>query len=158
MKKILFIIVIALSSCTDKQGSIQGDICIKQIDVHNIYGMPNDKIEEFKKIITGTNQNEYTDSEKKFNKLHKILLDNDVFNVPTFKIKTSFGEIINVYTSKEEYSKLNNLLNTLKVEKEKISITFEGEKIHEGVFNEPLYKANKIILMEKASGKTDWKK
>lgn len=158
MKKIIYITFIVLFSCTNKEAVIDGVIYIKQIDVHNIYGMPDDKIEEFKKIIIDPNQNKYSDSEKKFNKLHKILLDNGVFNVPSFKVKTSLGEIINVYTSKEEYSKLYSLLSSLKVEKEKISITFKGEKIHEGVFNEPLYKSNQIISVEKTSGKTDFKK
>ena len=168
MKHLFFtLLVLVIFSCKEinKNNLIQGDIYIKLIDAHSIiYGMPDEKIQKFKERIDNPNQSEYTESEQKLIRYYKILIEHDLFNKPHFKLKLSNGKIVNVYTNKTEYSKLSKYLNKLDRDKEKITMKFEGSKKSEGIydpdgiFNQAIYHAKRIIFVEKTDGITDWKK
>ena len=169
MKKLLthaFILLIIFSCKTKNNNStIQGDIFIKLIDVRNIVAnLPDDKLEEVKKSIASADQTNFTESEKKSNNYFKILLEKDLIKKPFFKLKISSGKIINVYTTETEYSELQSTLENFDKYKEKIEVVFKGNKISDGVFDsdgifdQPIYLADKIISIEKKEGKTEWKK
>lgn len=159
MKKSFLLLLVSLTLFTCKENDIiQGDIYIKLIDVHNLYGVSESQIEKIKLVIDNQDQNQYTDSEKKSFKLYEILLNNDLINKPYFKLKLANEEIINIYTTENEYKKLNNTLETFDRGIEKISVNFKGRKISDGIFEEAIYIADKIISLEKKAGKTDWKK
>lgn len=154
-------------SCRTKNNDniIQGEIFIKLIDVRNVVSnIPDDKLEEVKKSIANADQTNLTESEKKSSNYFKILLEKNLIKKPFFKLKISSGKIINVYTTKTEYSKLQKILENFDKYKEKIKVEFEGNKISDGVFDsdgifdQPIYLADKIISIEKTDGKTDWKK
>lgn len=154
-------------SCRTKNNDniIQGEIFIKLIDVRNVVSnIPDDKLEEVKKSIANADQTNLTESEKKSSNYFKILLEKNLIKKPFFKLKISSGKIINVYTTKTEYSKLQKILENFDKYKEKIKVEFEGKKISDGVFDsdgifdQPIYLADKIISIEKTDGKTDWKK
>jgi len=158
MKHSILIILISIVLFSCQNNEIEGEVYVKLIDVHNIYGISDDKVKEFKARVLSLEQEEYSASERKLNQLYKTLIDNNIFNTPHFKIKMKTDEIINVYTSKEEYSKIYSLLENLNMEEEKILIKFKGKKISDGVFDEAIYKASKIVLAEKTKGVTDWQK
>ncbi len=144
-------------SCNQNK-SIEGVIYIQLIDFYNIYGMPQKKIDEFKSIINNPNQSEYSNSEQELIKHYKILIENDLFNKPSFKLKMESGDIINVYTNDIEYSKLKKKLDNLEREKEKILVKFVGNKISDGIFGQAIYSASSITSVTKTPGKTDWGK
>ena len=77
---------------------------------------------------------------------------------PHFKLKTSNGKIINVFTTDEEYAKIKTKTENFDKYEEHIVINFEGRKKSEGFFDEPIYYADKIISVEKFLGESDWKK
>lgn len=124
---------------------------------------PKKNLKNLKKKILSTNHNEYSDSEKKFMQYHKILIEHNLHNQPHFKLKLG-DKIINVYTNESEYLKLQKELKNFNKEKEKITIKFEGSKISDGVndsneiFNQPIYKALRIVSVKKTKGETDWDK
>lgn len=68
MKYLLILLAIASLSCNKTPNNLyEGDIYVKLIDVNNIlYGLPDNKIEEFKKSISNIEQNNYSESEKKY--------------------------------------------------------------------------------------------
>lgn len=159
--------IIILFSCKQlKDGDyIQGSIYIKLIDVNNIlYGLPEDQIEKFKKNIANLDLNNSSSSERRLLEYHKILIDEDLYKNPRFKLKTDSGKIINVYTNESEYLKLKVELDNFDRDSEKITVKFEGFKISDGVFDpdgifdQAIYKAKKIISVHKVKGKTDWDK
>lgn len=169
MKKLLTYtsLLLMIISCRTKNNDniIQGEIFIKLIDVRNVVSnIPDDKLEEVKKSIANADQTNLTESEKKSSNYFKILLEKNLIKKPFFKLKISSGKIINVYTTKTEYSKLQKILENFDKYKEKIKVEFEGKKISDGVFDsdgifdQPIYLADKIISIEKTDGKTDWKK
>ena len=167
MKQYLFfILLLTIFSCreTNKRNIIQGDIYIKLIDVHSLYGLPSQKLEEFKQKVLKSNQNNHSESEKKLNRYFKILINHDLFNKPHFKLKTKEGKIINIYTSKKEYTKLAIHLKNFDRDEEKISVKFEGNKIPnniidtDSIFNQSIYYAKNIISVQKNAGVTDWAK
>ena len=169
MKKLLTytLLLLMIISCRTKNNDsiIQGEIFIKLIDVRNVVSnIPDDKLEEVKKSIANADQTNLTESEKKSSNYFKILLEKNLIKKPFFKLKISSGKIINVYTTKTEYSKLQKILENFDKYKEKIKVEFEGNKISDGVFDsdgifdQPIYLADKIISIEKTDGKTDWKK
>lgn len=169
MKKLLTYtsLLLMIISCRTKNNDniIQGEIFIKLIDVRNVVSnIPDDKLEEVKKSIANADQTNLTESEKKSSNYFKILLEKNLIKKPFFKLKISSGKIINVYTTKTEYSKLQKILENFDKYKEKIKVEFEGNKISDGVFDsdgifdQPIYLADKIISIEKTDGKTDWKK
>jgi hypothetical protein len=83
-----------------------------------------------------------------YTKLESIILKNKMY----------------LYTTKTEYSKLQKILENFDKYKEKIKVEFKGNKISDGVFDsdgifdQPIYLADKIISIEKTEGKTEWKK
>lgn len=165
MKKNFLIVFVSLIlfSCNENE-IIQGEIYIKLIDVHNLYGVYERQIEKINLVIDNPNQNQLTSSEKELYKLYEILLNNDLINKPYFKLKLANGELINIYTTESEFTKLKTELDNFDKYKEKIMVKFEGSRISEGVPNseeilrQSIYSANNIIFIEKTVGKTDWKK
>ncbi|MGZ0016703.1 hypothetical protein [Yeosuana sp. AK3] len=168
MKLILIgIITMTIFSCKveNQKNIIQGDIYIKLIDVNNIlYGLPENKIKEFKKSISNLEQNNFSNSEKKLMEYHKILIDNNLYKNPHFKLKLDSGKIINVYTDNTEYLKLKKELDSFDRDNQKIIVKFEGSKISDGIddpdgnFDKAIYIAKQIISTEKTKGETDWAK
>lgn len=158
-EKSLFILLLILTtvSCNHNK-SIEGSIFIKLIDVHNIYGMSQEKFDKFKIRINNSDQSKYSNSEQDLIKHYKILIENDLFNKPSFKLKMNSGEIINVFTNETEYLKLKKELTDLNKEKESILVKFNGKKISNGIFEEAIYSASNITSVIKITGKTDWKK
>ncbi|WP_299669677.1 hypothetical protein [uncultured Polaribacter sp.] len=161
------LLTISLISCkrTSVNKTIEGTIYIKLIDLNNVvYGMSNDEIEKIKKEIFNQKKNDFSKSEKSFMEYHKILFKSDLINKPHFKLKTKKGKIINVYTNENEYTKLAKHLRKLNREEEKVIVKFEGVKISDGIFDpdgifdQAIFKATKIISVEKTVGKTEWHK
>lgn len=169
MKKIFYFILFfnIMISCQQFKSSsyTEGDIYIKLIDVNNIlYGLSESEIEKFKKNISTIELNEYSDSEQKMMEYHRILINNDLYNNPHFKLKINSGKIINVYSNNHEYSKLKKELDSFDRDKQKIRVKFQGSKISDGIkdsdgiFNQAIYIAEKIVSVEKVKGETDWAK
>jgi len=162
----LFLLASLAFSCIEmnKKNLVQGDIYVKLINIHSVNGLPNEKLEEFKLKITDFNQSNHSESEKRLADYFKILIENDLFNKPHFKLKTKEGKIINVYTNEVEYAKLTKELKNFDKYEEKISVKFEGNEIPnnivdlDGIFNQGIFKAEKIISVKKAIGITDWDK
>lgn len=137
--------------------NIEGDIYIKLIDVHSLYGLPTAKMNEFKYSIHVRTKDSLSDSEKKLNNHFMFLIKNEMYDKPHFKLKKN-KKIMNVYTLESEFLKLKPVLEDLDRDKERVTVQFKGIKKAEGFFGEPLYFANEIISVEKASGRTEWDK
>ncbi len=164
---ILILLAVVSISCkkVNNKNIFQGDIYIKLIDFHDIiYGLSDEKLSEFEKELKNPNQNEYSESEMKLSEYFKILIKHDLYKKPHFKLKTNEDEIINVYTNEAEYAKLEKELKNFDKDIEKITVKFKGNKIQndivdsDNIFNQGIYFADKIILVEKTKGVTDWVK
>ncbi|GAA3567984.1 hypothetical protein [Snuella lapsa] len=166
MKKLpLALLLLCILACNKKnQNYHEGDIYIKLIDFKSLHGYPEDKAIEFENAINSANQNDLSNSELKSYDYFKILSKNNILRSPYFKLKIENDRIINVYTSEEEFSKLSEKLKNLNREKEKIHVAFKGEEIpnliedSDGIFNQGIYIASKIVFVKKEKGKTDWSK
>ena len=140
--------------CKGSEGEIyKGDIYIKLIDFGSIYGASKEKVYELKEQLKGSDTLIKNESDKIFVRHFKNLVKHKLLEKPYFKLKLSDGEIINVYTEEEEYSKLEALLKGMDRDKEKIEVEFQGDKKEEGIFY-----ASKLLAINKVAGKTDWKK
>ena len=160
MKNVLLVIMTyTFLMCTTIRNeiTIEGDIYIKLIDVHSVYGLPLDKMNEFKNSVYKQANDSLSDSEKRLKRHFIFLIENEMFDKPHFKLKMD-EKIINVYTSKLEFLKLNSVLDNLDRDVEKITVELKGIKKSEGFFGEPLYFAKEIISVKKTSGITEWEK
>ncbi|WP_281847915.1 hypothetical protein [Olleya namhaensis] len=169
MKQFIIIILVTLTFCSCKESiknnRVEGEIYIKLIDVRKIISqLPDKDLKKIKQNALEDNQSNLSVSEKKSNEYFKILINNNLLEKPFFKLKLNSGKIINVYTTETNIRKINNLINDLDKENERISVIFEGYKVSngvfddDGIFDQPIYVANKIITSEKSKGKTEWKK
>ena len=163
MKKIFIPLLISLlfsGIARSQNENIKGDYYIKIIDVHNIFNdISEDLIEKTNKSISDPNsEKEYSDSEKKVVEYYIFLSQNKLLHNPHFKLKTSTGKIINVFTTDKEYVKIKTKVENFDKYEEHIIIDFEGVKRSEGFFDEPIYYTDKINSVEKNFGESDWKK
>ena len=148
-----------LFSCgNNPRKAIQGKIYIKLIDVQNFSGFSSKEINWLEDFAYNKDQKEYSSSEKKLVGYYKFLKEQNLVGKPFFKLETDSGEIINVFTNRAEYNKIENELKGLNRDQEEIIVLFRGEKISKGFFNEGLYFAKKIISVEKKKGITHWRK
>ncbi len=163
----LALLTLAMLSCKEenKNNVIEGNIYLKLIDFHSlVYNLPDEKLKEFKNKIININQDNASGSEKKLVSYFMILIENNIFNKPHFKLKLESGKIINVYTNEDEYKKLSKELNNFDKYKEKISIKLKGIEIPnnildaDDIFNKTIFHAKEIISVEKTKGVTDWVK
>lgn len=130
---------------------MEGDIFIKLIDVTNLYGASDDlraayenKIKEYDTTLE--NEDELSANYSRLNEYGLL------FN-PHFKLKIGEDEIIDVFTTEKEYSKLRPYLNNLNRDSEKIHLKLEIDKK-----DSRNYYTNNIISIKKMEGKTDWEK
>ncbi len=165
MKHLLLIIVTLTTLSCNKDNLYEGYIYIKLIDFHGIiYSLDKENLELFKERISGNKQNDLSEDEKKLGAYCKILIQNNLFLKPFFKLKTNNGKIINVYCNEKEFSKLEKELKNLNRDSEKVHVIFKGKKIPNpikdtnNIFNQGIYIANKIVSVKKVKGKTDWAK
>lgn len=154
------LLMLIISSCNSSNKDIffEGEIYIKLIDVHSLYGLPTNKLKEFKNSIVNVSSDSLSGDEKKSKQHFMFLIENNLFNKSHFKLKAKDGNIFNIYTTESEFSTLKKELDILNRDKEIITVNFKGKKISEGYFNEPLYIADKIISVKKNKGVTDWSK
>jgi hypothetical protein len=131
--------------------NISGEVYTKIIDVLDLFDdLSNEQIKQAKQIIDNPNLvDEYSDVEKNLFNLFNLLYENELLRKPHFKLKTSEGEIISVYTSREEYSKLTYKLSGYDIYDQKINIVFKGKKKSEGFFGRPIYYCDEFISIEK---------
>ncbi|WP_146746660.1 hypothetical protein [Sinomicrobium soli] len=156
---ILTVSILLLFSCgNNPRKAIQGKIYIKLIDVQNFSGFSSKEINWLEDFAYNKDQKEYSSSEKKLVGYYKFLKEQNLVGKPFFKLETDSGEIINVFTNRAEYNKIENELKGLNRDQEEIIVLFRGEKISKGFFNEGLYFAKKIISVEKKKGITHWRK
>ncbi len=167
MKQLFFaLLALTVLSCKDTNQTqiVQGDIYIKLLDVISVLSQLSE--EEIKTLdkIDNSNQKEYTNSEKKAAAYFKILIENNLEKKPHFKLITKNGKIINVFTNNSEQIKLAKYLNKLDRDKEKVTVKFEGIKISNGIFDpdgtfdQAIYMAKQIVLIQKTKGITEWAK
>jgi hypothetical protein len=163
MKQLFFsLVAITLFSFKgmSQNESIQGYIYVKLIDVHNMFGGLPDKI--IKQLSDSINNPNYNKNHTKFEiqgfEYFKFLIENKFIHKPHFKLKLESGKLINVFVEDREYLKLKKKLKGLEREKERINLKCEGIKKSDGFFDEAIYYADKITLVEKVLGETDWKK
>lgn len=154
MKHILFtffILMLFSYKCPSQNENITGELYIKTIDVQDLFdNLSNEQIKQTRQIIDNPNlADEYSDVEKDLFKLFNFLYENELLRKPHFKLKISHGVIINVYSSKAEYTKLANKLSGFDIYDQKINITFKGAMKSEGFFGRPIYYCDEFILIEK---------
>jgi len=156
MKKvvILIILLMIILSCSEDK-LVEGKLYITLVNFYDpqVIGS-QEKIESLKNQLI----NKDVSLDKPLMKYYKILIDNNLFDKPTFQLKLKNNNIINVYLSKKEFFKLKEQLKYFDREKEIISVKFKGNKISEGIYNRSIYSALKLISIEKTKGKTDWNK
>jgi hypothetical protein len=167
MKHLFFtlvtIILVSFKGMSQNE-SISGSIYIKLIDIHIIINGLSDKMItqasdsiSKKSNYRGINSDLSIESDNYF----KFVLENKFFRKPFFKLKLESGKVINVFVDEREYLKLKKKLKGFNRGKERINLKFEGVKKSDGFFKERLeaiYYANKITLVEKVPGETDWEK
>ena len=166
MRRILFtLLVFTLFSFRglSQNVTIQGNIYIKLIDVHNIVDLlPSTVIDKINETIANPNYDkEISKSERDAYDYYKFLLENKWMGKPHFKLKLETGKIINVFTNEVEYLKLKNKLEHFDRYEEQINVKFEGVKKADDFFkelDEDIYYAEKITSVDKILGVTDWKK
>ena len=142
---------------------IEGNIYIKLIDFHHLYGIicetPPEKLKEIKQqAATTTSLDNLSNSEAKMYAYVSFLINNDLLDKPHFKIKDENGTILNMYASEKEYIQLKNELQLLNREEEQIAIKCIANKLSDVYFNEPLYYVDRFICIQKSNGQTDWDK
>lgn len=153
MKQLPFILFTLLLSIKgfSQNNNISGELYVKTIDVQDLFDdLSNEQIKQTKQLIENPNlANEYSEVEKGLFHLFNFLYDNELLRKPHFKLKTDQGEIINVYTSRDEYAKLAKKLSGFDIYDQKIDITFTGEKKSDGFFGRPIYYCDEFISVEK---------
>ncbi len=151
---ILLFLILLIHSCNNQVNEIiKGSIYIKTIDLGSLYKASEEKINSLKKEIDTFDESKWSESEKLYYGYYKILFDNNLIDKPCFLIKDSKNNIKRIFSSTEDYKKIEYYLKNLDRNSEQINLSLNIRKINNDIFF-----AKKILSVEKVKGKTDWKK
>jgi len=166
MKKIIGFLFVALvmyacdvakhkDNTIETETYIEGELVFKLIDIGNYYGLPDSIVHQFEYYIDSVSHTKnVSKADQQFIDYFLLLEKNDILNVPYFTLKIDSTQLVKVFLSETEYSKIEKYdRQSLVNEKMKVIVKLKGEFLPEDIV-----KCQQIISTRKVKGKTFWRK